>query len=141
MRELAQLSKYLIGKGFKSTRQRELIASTFFSTGGHISAEDLYRKITEQESSIGLATVYRTLKLLSEAGLAREHRFGDNSSTYEPLTPKKHHDHMVCTGCRSVVEFENIGIERLQEKVAARYGFKIESHKLELYGLCQKCRS
>jgi Fur family ferric uptake transcriptional regulator len=83
--------------------------------------------------------VYRTLKLFVEAGVASEWSFRDGVSRYEVRRP--HHDHLICTGCDAIVEFENDEIEQLQEQVAKRLGFKLTAHRLELYGLCRNCRT
>lgn len=140
MKPQAGFKKFLEEKGLRSTSQRDLIVGTFFSTRGHVSAEELYSKVSKRQPSIGLVTVYRTLRLLCEAGLAREHHFGDASSRYEPLSPEAHHDHLICTECGRVEEFESADIEKLQEGVANERGFEVASHKLELYGRCRSCR-
>lgn len=138
MKTSVQFNKYLSDKGLRSTRQRESIAAGFFSVKGHVTAEELYHRVSQDHPDVGLATVYRTLRLLCQAGLAKEHRFGE-SSMYEPVTPEQHHDHLICVNCGRVQEFENPRIEKLQDEVAARHRFKVKSHKLELYGLCSKC--
>lgn len=132
-------AEYLAKKGLKSTIQRDLIITEFLRSKGHISAEELYSKLKKKHSSLGLATVYRTLKILTEAGLADERRFNDGYTRYELRTGGAHHDHLVCTGCGLVEEFENEEIEKLQMKVANAYSFAIRDHKLELYGLCKAC--
>ena len=88
---------------------------------------------------IGYATVYRTLKLLVNVGLASERSFSENVTRFEPIHTNKHHDHMICIRCGKIMEFENPKIERLQKETAKEYKFHIVSHKLELYGYCQKC--
>ena len=90
---------------------------------------------------IGLVTVYRTLKLLMEAGLAHERQFGEGRALFEHASSERHHDHMICTHCGKITEFENCEIEALQEEVARRLGFTIQYHKLELYGRCSECRA
>jgi len=134
-----QFQQYLVRSGLKATRQRELIARAFFATSSHISAEALYRRVNGRDRRIGLVTVYRTLKLLKDAGLAHERQFGEGRALFEHAT-KRHHDHMICTHCGKITEFENCEIEELQEQVARRFGFTLQDHKLELYGLCQECR-
>ncbi|MCL5290982.1 MAG: transcriptional repressor [Actinobacteria bacterium] len=140
MGNTACFTKYLADRGLKSTRQRELISATFMAINDHTSAEELYLRVAKEEPDVGLATVYRTLKLLCSAGLAREHRFGNSSSRYEPLSIKQHHDHLICTKCGYVEEFEHPKIEKLQDEIAASLGFEVMTHKLELYGLCRKCQ-
>jgi len=128
-------------KGLKSTRQRDIILDCFLSCDQHLSTEELYLKLKEIMPGIGFATVYRTLKLFAESGIAREIQFGDGQTRYEHLQAGEHHDHLVCTKCGAIMEFENETIEKLQAEVARNHGFKIINHKLELYGICAKCNS
>jgi Fur family ferric uptake transcriptional regulator len=136
-----QLSEYLAGQGLKSTNQRDAILKAFVDAGRHLSAEELYALIKRTQPGIGYATVYRTLKLLSEAGIAEERRFEDGFTRYEyKASDGGHHDHLICTRCGEIVEFENERIEALQGDVARKNGFQLKSHKLEIYGLCSKCQ-
>ena len=129
-------------KGLRSTAQRRLIIDTFFEGTSHMSIEDLLGEVRVHDRGIGYATVYRTLKLLAECGVASERRFGDGLSRYELADEASaHHDHLICTTCGKIIEFEEPGIERLQEEIAARYGFTISSHKHEMYGTCPDCRA
>ncbi len=131
---------YIVRQGLKSTRQRDTILDFFLSSERHMSIEELYLKLRNKHPNIGYATVYRTLKLFAEAGIANEIHFGDGQTRYEHVNEGEHHDHLVCTRCGAITEFENETIEKLQAEVAAGYGFLIETHKLELYGQCAKCR-
>ncbi len=135
-----RLKTYLKEQGFKSTRQRDIIATEFLKAGEHITAENLYRKITGKHKDIGFTTVYRTLKLLAKLGLATERVFADNLTRYEPLSAEDHHDHFICLNCGAITEFENIKMERLQERIASEFGFETVIHKMELYGYCRKCK-
>ena len=135
-----KLKSFLKEKGFKSTRQRDVVVTEFFKIGEHVTAEELYREIVKKHSEIGLTTVYRTLKLLNKSGLAAERVFADNLTRYEPLSADDHHDHLICMHCGSITEFENPKIERLQERIAGEFGFRTVSHKMELYGYCHKCK-
>jgi len=135
-----QLSAYLAGQGLKTTRQRDRILDVFVSAGRHLSAEELYLLIKKTDKGIGYATVYRTLKLLGEAGLAHERRFEDGITRFEYNAAERHHDHLICTGCGRILEFEDEQIEELQRDVAKRNKFQVHSHKLELYGLCEVCQ-
>jgi len=128
-------------KGLKSTKQRDTILDCFLSCDQHLSTEELYLKLKESMPGIGFATVYRTLKLFAESGIAREIQFGDGQTRYEHLHAGEHHDHLVCTRCGAIMEFENETIEKLQAEVARNHGFTIINHKLELYGICAKCNS
>lgn len=135
-----QLSEYLAGQGLKSTSQRDTILRTFVDAGQHLSAEELYARVKKNHPGIGYATVYRTLKLLAEAGMAEERRFEDGFTRYEFKATEGHHDHLICTRCGQIIEFENERIETLQADVARRKGFLVQSHKLEIYGLCNHCQ-
>jgi len=139
--KLRRFQQHLTRAGLKATRQRQLIARAFFATNTHISAEALYRRVSGRDRRIGLVTVYRTLKLLKEAGLAHERQFGEGRALFEHASSERHHDHMICTDCAKITEFENCEIEALQEQVARRFGFTLRYHKLELYGLCPECRA
>lgn len=137
--KLDQFRSFMRGRGLKSTRQRDDIASWFFHTGGHLSADDIYRHVKEVSPGIGFSTVYRTMRLLREAGLVQERHFADGEALYENVS--EHHDHCICNSCGRIVEFENDQIELLQQNVAERFGFKLVSHKMELYGLCADCQA
>jgi Fur family ferric uptake transcriptional regulator len=136
----AMLDKYMAEKGLKSTRQRALIVETFFQAGGHVSVEDVWSRVRKVDQRVSVATVYRTMKLLAESGLAHARNFGDGQTRYEAAVGREHHDHLICTSCGKIIEFENDRIEALQEHVAKRHGFKVTSHKMELYGLCRDCQ-
>jgi len=135
-----QLKSYLKQGGFKSTRQRDIIAGEFLKCGEHLTAEELYKKISKKYKNIGYTTVYRTLKLIAKSGLATERVFADNLTRYEPLSAEDHHDHLICLNCGSITEFENLKIEKLQERIANEFGFNTVTHKMELYGYCRKCK-
>jgi Fur family ferric uptake transcriptional regulator len=137
-KEIEALKDHLAKHQLKLTRQREVILSAFLKME-HVSAEEMYRLLARKYPHIGLATIYRTLNLFCQAGLAQARHFGTQTQ-YDNIAHKGHHDHLICTGCGKIVEFENCDIERLQEEVARRHGFTIETHKLELYGLCSSCR-
>jgi len=137
-KDIAALKEHLAKHQLKLTRQREQILDVFLRME-HITAEQMYRMLAKKDPHIGLATIYRTLNLFCEAGLARAQHFGTQTQ-YDNVSHKGHHDHLICTGCGKIVEFENCDIERLQEEVAKRNGFAIQTHKLELYGLCAACR-
>lgn len=140
-RLVAKLESYMSKKGLRSTAQRRLIVEIFLAGSSHITIEDLLREVRAQDRGIGYATVYRTLKLLAECGVASERRFGDRLSRYELADEEDdHHDHLICTVCSSITEFEEPRIEKLQDAVAARYKFKLVSHKLEMYGVCAACQ-
>jgi Fur family ferric uptake transcriptional regulator len=132
------LARYLEDHNLKHTRQRDAILDVFLDASGHITGEELYDRVREQHPSIGYTTVYRTLKLLCDAGLASERNFGDGITRYE--IAHEHHDHLVCLKCGKIIEFECAMIESTQEEIAARYGFRVLRHRHELYGHCSSCR-
>ncbi|MBK7863318.1 MAG: transcriptional repressor [Archangiaceae bacterium] len=127
-------------RGLKTTRQRTLIMETFFQSGGHQSVEEVWARVRKTDTRVSVATVYRTMKLLAESGLAHARDFGDGQTRYEAALGRHHHDHLICTNCKKIIEFENDRIEALQDVVARRHGFKVNSHKMELYGLCRDCQ-
>ncbi len=133
-------AKYLANEGLKMTPQRKLILSTFMDIEDHVSAEELYALVKQADRAIGQATVYRTVKLLANSGLADAVDFGDGMTRYEPHFGQAHHDHLICESCGKNVEVMDPDIERLQEKVAQRYGFTLARHKMYLFGLCEECR-
>ena len=137
VKEMAALKEHLGKHQLKLTRQRELILSAFLRQE-HITAEAMYHQLAKADPHLGLATIYRTLNLFCDAGLAQARHFGSQTK-YDNVSHKGHHDHLICTGCEKIVEFENEEIERLQEEVATRNGFTIKNHRLELYGLCSSC--
>lgn len=134
------LQQYMAQRGLKSTRQRSLIIDTFFETPGHLSVEELWAKVRRNDARVSVATVYRTMKLLSDSGLAHARNFGDGQTRYEAALGREHHDHLICTRCGKIIEFENDRIELLQDVVAKKHGFAVSSHKMELYGLCRECQ-
>ncbi len=135
------LESFMAKKGLRSTKQREHIVEAFFAQPDHVSIEELLARVRERDSSIGYATVYRTLKLLAESGVANERKFGDGLTRYELADGDAHHDHLICVECKRIVEFEEPRVEALQEEIAARHGFVIRSHKHEMYGVCPECQA
>jgi Fur family ferric uptake transcriptional regulator len=134
----ARLEKYMDKNGLRSTSQRRLVSDTFFRSTGHLSIEDLLVTVREEDSKIGYATVYRTLKLLKDCGLAYERHFGDGVSRYEVALEDEHHDHLICLDCGKIVEFENEKIEQLQDDLAKSHGFQLKRHVHELYAIGRK---
>jgi Fur family ferric uptake transcriptional regulator len=135
------LNTHMERRGLRSTDQRKLIVETFFNAPNHISIEELLAEVRQQDPKVGYATVYRTLKLLTECGVAFERKFGDGLTRYELADESSHHDHLICTSCAKIIEFEEPKIEEMQEKIAARYGFELLSHKHEMYGTCAECQA
>lgn len=128
-------------RGIRWTAQRQIIVEQFLLAGEHLTAEALLARAREVDPAIGTATVYRTLNLLTEIGVASRVQLGDGAASFEPLLDRAHHDHLVCLACGLVVEFSDPGIERLQEEVAARHGFQLLRHRMELFGICPRCQA
>lgn len=135
----ARFKEHLRAQRLKSTTQRDTIVQAFLDCQRHISVEELYADVRRGHPHIGYATVYRTMKLLTECGIAAERHFRDGEARYESAA-KKHHDHLICETCGKIVEFEESRIEALQEEAAKRLGFQLTGHKMELYGTCRDCR-
>jgi Fur family ferric uptake transcriptional regulator len=135
----ALLKSYMAKKRLKSTDQRRLIVETFFQAQRHVSIEDVRSLARASDPRIGYATVYRTLKLLAECGVAQERRFDDGLTRYELADEDAHHDHLICLECGDIAEFTEPKIEALQEEVATRHGFELTTHKHEMYGRCARC--
>ncbi len=137
----AMLQSYMMKKGLRTTDQRKLIVETFFRADNHVSIEELLAQVRSKDRRVGYATVYRTLKLLADCGVANERRFGDGLTRYELADDVTHHDHLICLDCGDITEFEEPRIEELQEQVARKYGFELRSHKHEMYGICPRCQT
>ncbi len=134
------LNAFMAKKGLRATRQRDTIVDAFFAHSDHVSIEELLQRVREVDPAIGYATVYRTLKLLAESGIANERKFGDGLTRYELADDQSHHDHLICVECKRIVEFEEPRIEELQDEVAEKHGFVLRAHKHELYGVCPDCQ-
>lgn len=128
---------YIQDKRLNVTAQREAIVEQFLRTRDHVSIDELLTKVRKRQPKVGYATVYRTLKLLVDSGLAVERQFGDGQARFEVVGD--HHDHLICIKCGLILEFEDNEIERLQDQIAERLGhFTVLRHRHELYGVCPK---
>ena len=139
------LKKMIRSMGLKITDQRLLIINCLHdsevkSGERHVTAQELYEKVIKKDDSVGFATVYRFLRDLANKNFVTEVRMGGQASRYE-LSTKDHHDHLTCTKCGKIVEFENKKIEKLQLQVAEYFGFILTNHILELYGVCSACQT
>ncbi|AJC93890.1 transcriptional repressor [Campylobacter volucris] len=132
--------KTLKDNGLKYTKQREILLKTLYHSDKHYTPESLHLEIKQNnpELNVGIATVYRTLNLLEESGMATSISFGASGKKFE-LANKPHHDHLICKSCGMIVEFENSVIEQQQMLIAKEYNFKLTGHLMQLYGLCPKC--
>lgn len=138
--EIEELKNYLISRGLRFTRQREVILLEFLKAKRHISAAELYKKVSRIFSNIGFATVYRTLKVLKSCGIAAEKTFGEGRSRFEKSGNDSHHDHFICETCGDIIEFCSPEIEKLQEEISKQFHFYITKHDLDIYGMCEKCK-
>lgn len=129
-----RLEKLCAEKGLRMTEQRRTIARVLSLSDDHPDAEELHRRSNELDKTISLATVYRTVKLFQEAGIIESHDFGDGRARYEEV-PDEHHDHLIDIKTGDVIEFHNEEIERLQEEIARKLGYKLVDHRLELYAV------
>lgn len=133
------LKKMIRDLNLKVTDQRLLILEALQSGRTHVTAQEVFELVLSKDSTVGFATVYRFLRKLTESSYVTEVRMGGLPARYE-LTPRHHHDHMTCTHCGKICEFENEDIEALQARVAESLGFKLTHHVLELYGICPDCQ-
>ena len=124
-------------KGVRLTDQRKVIAQVMTDSNDHPDVYELHKRISEVDKKISIATVYRTVKLFEESGILAKHEFKGGKARYEELN-EGHHDHLIDVKSGEIIEFVDEEIEKLQEKIAAKYGYKLVDHKLELYGVKKK---
>ena len=129
-----RIERLCIDKGMKMTEQRRVIARVLSMAKDHPDVEKVYRRASEMDPKISIATVYRTVRLFEEANIIERHDFGDGRSRYEEATDE-HHDHLIDIQSGKVIEFQNQEIEALQEEIAEKHGMKLVGHRLELYGV------
>lgn len=134
------LRNYIKDKGLRNTPQRDVILDAFLAANRHITAEELLEKVREKDPEISSATVYRNLRLMCECGLADEIKIGRQKTRFEQKFGHEHHDHLICKKCGSFIEVHDDKIEVMQDKLAEANNFVPLSHKLEIYGICSKCR-
>lgn len=135
-----KFNQFLKGKGLKMTSQRQLIVDVFLNIESHLSSEELYNFVKNKDKTIGQVTVYRTLKLLLESGIARESNFGDKITRFEHEFCHEHHHHLICEQCNKIIEIFNPQIEAIKESVARSEGFILNWHRMELFGVCPECQ-
>jgi Fur family transcriptional regulator, ferric uptake regulator len=137
---LERFARFLRERRLPVTRQRMQIAEAVCRHPGHPSVERLQRDLRERGARVGTATVYRTLDLLVESGVVREHDFGEGFRRYEAVAERTHHEHLICKRCGRVVEFTNDRLERMLEMIADEHDFLHARHRVDLYGTCSECR-
>lgn len=135
-----RFADHLAREKLKVTPQRMTILDVFLGNPGHLSSEELYEQVRRVDPSIGQATVYRTLKLLAESGVAAQVDFNEGLARYEQGLGVAHHDHLICERCRRTIEIVDERIERLQVDLARSNGFELTGHRMDLYGICPDCR-
>lgn len=141
IKEMQIFITYLKKKNLKLTNQRKAILDSFLKTEKHLSVEDLYHIVKKEDPSIGQATVFRSLKLLYEAGIAKKVDLGDGKARYEHKYGRSQHAHIICGECGAFIEAADPQIERLNERLCKKHDFVPQSHKMEIFGICKKCRS
>lgn len=137
---LKKLGEHLKSEHLKTSSQREDILKIFYNSGKHVTAEELYDMCRESIPNLGIATIYRALKLFCIIGISKEIVLDDGIIRYEINDAKNHHDHLICTKCGKFVEIFSPEIEKIQKKISSDHGFELVDHRLNLYGICSKCR-
>jgi len=130
----SRLEQLCVDKGLKMTEQRRVIARVLSEAEDHPDVEQVYRRATQIDPHISIATVYRTVRLFEEASILARHDFGDGRSRYEEM-PTQHHDHLIDVQSGRVIEFRNEEIEKLQRLIAQQLGYKLVDHRLELFAV------
>jgi Fur family ferric uptake transcriptional regulator len=131
---------YIRSEGLHETVQRMKILDAFLNADDHVSAEDIYRLVNRRQRKVGFTTVYRTMKLIADCGLAREVLFNDGIARFEHTYGKKHHHHLICTKCGKVIEFSSKIMDEAEKELLNRHGFELQYHQYEIFGLCRECR-
>jgi Fur family ferric uptake transcriptional regulator len=139
-KELSSIEQACAAKGMRMTEQRRVIARVLGASQDHPDVEELYRRASAIDDKISISTVYRTVKLFEDAGIIERHDFREGRSRYEQV-PDEHHDHLIDVNNGTVIEFHSEEIERLQEEIARRHGFRLVGHRLELYAVRLKEKS
>jgi Fur family ferric uptake transcriptional regulator len=132
--------QYLRDNNLKVTKERLMLLEELFGSSGHLDADSLLFQLRSQNKHVSRATIYRTLDLLVQCGLARKSRLGREHYVYEKVTPGKRHDHMVCTGCGRIIEFYDADLDERQRQVCLEHSFRPSFYSLQIQGLCQECQ-
>ncbi len=139
--QLQVFADYIHNNNLRMTHQRELIVETFLTSDGHLSTDELYDLVRQRDSRIGYATVFRTLKALTDCGLARETDLDDGRTRFEHTYRRPQHHHIVCVQCNRTIEFYSPELERLQERIVAQYDFEAVRNRFQIFGICRSCQS
>ena len=132
--------QYLRDNNLKVTKERLMLLEELFNSSGHLDADSLLFQLRNQSKHVSRATIYRTLDLLVQCGLARKSRLGREHYVYERVTPGKRHDHMVCTGCGRIIEFYDSDLDERQRDVCLQHSFRPSFYSLQIQGLCAECQ-
>jgi Fur family ferric uptake transcriptional regulator len=132
--------QYLRDNNLKVTKERLMLLEELFNSTGHLDADSLLFQLRNQSKRVSRATIYRTLDLLVQCGLARKSRLGREHYVYERVTPGKRHDHMVCTGCGRIIEFYDADLDERQREVCLEHNFRPSFYSLQIQGLCAECQ-
>jgi len=132
--------QYLRDNNLKVTKERLMLLEELFNSSGHLDADSLLFQLRNKGRKVSRATIYRTLDLLVQCGLARKSRLGREHYVYERVTPGKRHDHMVCTGCGTIIEFYDPELEERQREVCLANGFRPTFYSIQIQGLCSECQ-
>ena len=135
-----KFEQFVAEKGLRHTAQRQQILQVFLSMERHLTTQDLYDLVRRKDKSIGYATVARTVKLMCESGICRQVDFGDGVQRFEHKYGHEHHDHLICLKCGRFVEIYSKKLEKLQEELVRRHSYVQERHKLDIFGICPRCR-
>ncbi len=137
----SRYQRFIRDNNLKSSKRRDLIFDYVAKTNDHFTVDDIYGAMLKTDPEIGIATVYRTVRLLVDCGILIEHTFGEKKGFFEVIDMNaRHHDHLICNACGKIIEFQCDTIEDDKQRIAEQHQFKIESHKLEIYGLCSECQ-
>jgi len=139
-KELDEVLKCRAKRGLKISKKRAAIIEYFINVDRHYTVEQLYNEIKRTDSNISYSTVYRTLRLLVDCGMAKIHHFGKENAKFEVVHKEQHHDHLVCEKCGRIIEFTHEGIEKFQNDVAKKYDFVIRSREHQIFGSCKRCQ-
>lgn len=138
--EEVRFEAFLRSKKLKLTSERLAILAAIFQRNSHFDAETLHAELRNEGGDISRATVYRSLDLLVQAGLVRKNSLGASHANYEAARGDDHHDHLICLGCNTVLEFFNPDLEELQERICVGYDYRLVHHSLQIFGLCAACK-
>lgn len=141
--QIFHIKNQLVEKGYKLTQQREVTVRVLLEhEKDHFSAEEVFLLVKEQFPEIGLATVYRTLELLSDLQVVEKINFGDGAARFDLRSTdgSHHHHHLICTECGKVDEIMEDGLLRLEQQIERQYGFAVTDHRLDFQGVCKECR-